>query len=160
MAIGRFNRENFLLPISQAEFVKACLEFHKAAEQVFGTSCQIEIRLLNTPRIESNTYDGLGDALRKRDEETTLYATNDPATITREMWKKAMYALLDIRPLDEESAPPFAWAQMKLNKQESPRRLDFYIQSGISEDPQVLFLSGARDARIAGQNGPLRLMAP
>ena len=125
--MSRWSLKNIFKQVTHTQFIDYTNKFKQAAEYSFGTECSLRIRALTQPKACTTFKDKdiLGDVdfLNKKN---TISDTNNLNEVTSELWAKARYVEVIIRPKDQEKAPEYAFGHAEF-KGEKPRQATFYI---------------------------------
>lgn len=142
----RWSLRNIFMPISHKQFSDYTEQFKKAAEQSFDTACKLKIRVLNAPKVYTTFWDDdIQGNLDSINDANTLLETENIAEVTKELWKKAGYVEVMVRPENPDAAPDHAFGHAEF-KGNLSRQATFYIQPDGE---------GARDDMVSQARGKL-----
>lgn len=145
--MSRWSISNLFRAVTHKQFVDYTTQFQQAAEKSFNTECFLEIRALTRPKVYTTFWDeDMQRNLNATNDRNTILKTQNLTDITHEIWNKAGYIEVTVRPNDEEKAPRYAFghAEFKGNR---PRQATFYIQPD-GEDAEQSVLSQTSAKRI------------
>ena len=127
--MSRMSISNLLLPVSREQFTTLSAHFRKVAEQFFGGPCKLEIRAMNAVRLRSSFAheDYIKDFMAGENRRRTFFETDDTSMLTGDIWNKAAYVEVSIRPVEEKNAPASAWGCAEF-KGHLPQQATFYLQ--------------------------------
>jgi hypothetical protein len=135
---NRWSLGNLSLPISWRQFTDLTTQFKVVAEEAFGTTCKLDVRLLSRPEVYITFYDrDIQDDLDARNDAATFLNTDNLRAVTKELWEKAGYADVVIKPIDESRAPINAFASVEF-KGTQPRWAAFYIQCALIDAKRAM----------------------
>jgi hypothetical protein len=117
---NRWNRNNWILPLSRGRFFCLLMEFQDTAEKSFGTLTSYEI--IATQKISPD---------EGRISRYENFVTTNALDITPAMWRRITSCKISIHPVDREKATPHAWGSAMLTKS---GEASFYIQP---HDPRL-----------------------
>jgi hypothetical protein len=147
----RWGIRNRIMPVSHKQFVDLVSQFKQTAESFFGTSCVLEIRAMDRPRVFSTFMlpDDIQEDFERRNDSHTFLKTSSLTALTSEIWKNARYVDVTVRPEDQAKAPDYAFGHAEF-KGQYPRQATFYIQAGGKTENE-----GPKDAFVANQRGKI-----
>lgn len=126
---ARLSLANKFFRISHPQFISIAQDFRIASEWAFGTGSIFRIHVYDNPKTETAFCD---DAIRAKldfENDKKYSGTYDLDGITPEVWAKAGYVEVILKPDNKEKAPSYAFslAEFLGNR---PRHATFYIQPG------------------------------
>jgi hypothetical protein len=127
--MSRLSLSNLLLPVSREEFTALTTQFKQAAEHSFGGPCKLEIHAMDAVKSTSSFMhdDWIMEAMAEDNKRRTFFETDDPAKLTADVWNKAAYVEVSVKPVNEKDAPASAWGHAEF-KGYLPRQATFYLQ--------------------------------
>ncbi len=139
----RWSLKNIFRPVTHGQFVDYTNQFKQAAENSFGTECSIQIRALTQPKAYTTFWDDdIQSGLDAINEQNTILRTENLSDVTSEVWAKAGYVEVNVRPVDCDKAPDHAFGHAEF-KGEKPRQATFYIQPN-GDDAREAMVSSAK----------------
>ncbi len=120
---------NYVMPLSHRQFLSLTADFQKAGEMSFKTPARLAVTL--SKAIARPTF-----------------KTDNPISVTEEMWEKANYVDVRIDPVDASKAPRPAWG-VAVFKGGRPRQVTFFFQpdDGVVKDFMLVHNAGASSVR-------------
>ena len=127
--MSRLSLSNLLLPVSREQFTALTAQFKQAAEHSFNGPCKLEIHAMDAVKATSTFVhdDWIMEAMAAGNKQRTFFETDDPAKLTSDIWNKAAYVEVSVKPVNEKDAPTSAWGQAEF-KGYRPRQATFYLQ--------------------------------
>ena len=109
--MSRMSISNLLLPLSREQFTTLTELFKQSAEHSFGGLCKLEIHAMKALKRTSSFMheDWVMEAMAEDNRRRTFFETDDPSKLTSDIWNKAAYVEVSVRPINEGSAPTSAW---------------------------------------------------
>lgn len=127
--MSRLSISNLLLPVSRDQFTALTAQFKQAAEHSFGGACKLEIHAMDEVKTTSTFMheDWIMEAIAEGNKRLTFFETDDPAKLTADIWNKAAYVEVSVKPVNEKDAPTSAWGHVEF-KGYRLRQATFYLQ--------------------------------
>ena len=130
MSDGRWSISNLARPISYKQFLSLTKAFQEAAERSFRTPTKITVAAMNGIKSSSTIPDPTtAEFTQRMNKERTFLETEDLSEVTKDVWDKAKFVEVSIRPVDKSKAQTSALAHVEF-KGLRPSQATFYIQCG------------------------------
>jgi hypothetical protein len=136
--MDRWSLSNRFSDISYEQFMNLTDTFQRAAERAYGTPTIAEVRVMKATRMSVSIPDPMTiQYLRDETEKNTTLKTDNPNDVTKDIWDRAVYVEVNIRPVQETEKLRSAFAQVSF-KGRLPQQATFYIQGddvrGVKEE--------------------------
>jgi hypothetical protein len=132
----RLSVSNWVLPISLRQFQLMVSEYKILLQTAFGTTCSLQIRVMNQPKWAPNLCDD-PNPVEDVNNRATFFEATDPFDVPREIFLSAAYVEVVVRPVDKSAAPTSAYGHIEF-KGLRPRQATYYLQPGDQNVVRIL----------------------